>query len=313
MTELLDSDGIRDYEKFPMGVGRMPTRWNLKFDELARVISLVPPGAKVLEVGCGGGQFISVAADRYPDRRFLGCDLSSRAITAAVASDARTSFAMADVQRLPYADASIDMVIGLDIFEHLPDPHAALLEVARILKPGGRFYVFMPCEDTRWSIMRLLRRIPPTRDITRRHWGHLQYVTPAGFTDTILSTGLKVERVRYAEHLPSQFFHIFSIYLPKEILMRMRPAAVKVLSDNATPEERSSNRTLAVAKRLWEVLISTPVAWYSYHESRWLGRVSATACGIHVHAVKAARERPPDQIQVVHETDDALGIPSTRA
>jgi len=46
--------------------------------------------------------------------------------------------------RLPFADASFDLVFSLDVLEHVPDAHAAAAEIVRVLKPGGTLYVDLP-------------------------------------------------------------------------------------------------------------------------------------------------------------------------
>lgn len=50
----------------------------------------------------------------------------------------------ADAARLPFADASMDAVLCLEVLEHVPDPAAVMSEVARVLKSGGRLWLSMP-------------------------------------------------------------------------------------------------------------------------------------------------------------------------
>lgn len=281
-----------------MGVGRMSTRWNLKYEHFADAVAGLLPGASVLEVGCGGGQFTVVASERHPQFTYHGCDLSYAALAQAERSGT-VSYLGANAMHLPYKSDTFDLVIGLDIFEHLSDLDQALREVARVLTPEGRFFVFMPCEDTPGSLMRLIRRLPPTRDLTRRHWGHVQYVTPWEFITAVETAGLSVSHVRYAEHVVAQALHLLSVYLPKEMLMRVSPESLKAVSDNAPglqgahdPGEAKASSVVARvrrcvlrwAKKAWTVAISSPVACYTYYEDRTLATVPQTACGVYLHA-----------------------------
>jgi ubiquinone/menaquinone biosynthesis C-methylase UbiE len=59
----------------------------------------------------------------------------------------RVSHVVADLTRLPYADAVFDAIVCGWVLEHLPDPRPGLTELARILKPGGKL-LLMATEDT---------------------------------------------------------------------------------------------------------------------------------------------------------------------
>jgi len=57
---------------------------------------------------------------------------------------ANSSLVLADIHRLPFADASVDGVICTNVLEHVADAHACLDEIARVVKPGGHVYVSVP-------------------------------------------------------------------------------------------------------------------------------------------------------------------------
>jgi SAM-dependent methyltransferase len=94
------------------------------------------PGVSILEVGCGGGTALALAADR-------GADVSAIDAAAAFVEIARQRVPSADVrigdlQFLPYDDASFDVVMGFNAFQYAADPLAALGEARRVLRPDGR-------------------------------------------------------------------------------------------------------------------------------------------------------------------------------
>jgi SAM-dependent methyltransferase len=118
---------------------------------------LIRPGAfdvrgckRILDAACGNGRysrFLLRHAD--PDAVLTSFDLSPRMLQRArsrLKSD-RVSQAVADLTRLPYADASFDAIVCGWVLEHLPDPMPGLLELARVLQLGGQL-LLLSTEDT---------------------------------------------------------------------------------------------------------------------------------------------------------------------
>ncbi len=100
---------------------------------------------EVLDVGCGGGMAISVAAESVTEGRLYGIDLSPLSIETARETNAaiadRCTFEVASVDELPFKDRSMDKVISIESFYFWPDPDKALHEIARVLKEGGKLMI----------------------------------------------------------------------------------------------------------------------------------------------------------------------------
>jgi SAM-dependent methyltransferase len=82
--------------------------------------------ARVLEIGCGTGEFQDLA------RGWVGVDLALDA-----ARHVRRPFAVGSAEALPFRDRSFDAAWSVAVLEHVPRPERALEELARVLKPGG--------------------------------------------------------------------------------------------------------------------------------------------------------------------------------
>lgn len=98
-------------------------------------------GKTVLDLGCAGGFMAEALAAR--GAVVTAIDPAAEAITAARAHAAQAGYAIRyDVgvgEELPYADASFDAVVCVDVLEHVSDLPQVLAEVARVLRPGGLF------------------------------------------------------------------------------------------------------------------------------------------------------------------------------
>lgn len=121
--------------------------WTRRFAYRAiqeKVAARVPPGALVLDAGCGEGSLAFRLEDRA--RRVVGVDLSQPNVEAATrratASGSSAVFCVADLTRLPFADATFEVVTCSHVIEHVPNPDAALRELRRVT--GGYAVIAMP-------------------------------------------------------------------------------------------------------------------------------------------------------------------------
>ncbi|MFV0426546.1 MAG: methyltransferase domain-containing protein [Beutenbergiaceae bacterium] len=121
----------------------------------AYLLPQLRPGMDVLDVGCGPGTITVDLATHVPGGRVLGIDTApqilERAAELAVAQGVENvEFETADVTALPQADASFDVVHAHQVLQHLSDPVAALVEMRRVLRPGG----WLAIRDADYGAMR---------------------------------------------------------------------------------------------------------------------------------------------------------------
>jgi SAM-dependent methyltransferase len=101
---------------------------------VAAVVAVSP--ARVLEVGCGWGELAEWLA-RDTGAEVVATDLSPHMVE--LARERGVDARVADVQALPFADGEFDVVVAAWMLYHVPGLPKALSEIARVLRPGGRF------------------------------------------------------------------------------------------------------------------------------------------------------------------------------
>jgi len=156
----------------------------------ARRLARIPrprPGARLLDIGAAFGFAVSEA-------QRAGFDASGLEISTAAARRASGAapgrVLVANALDAPFADASFDVVTLWDVLEHLHDPHAAITEVARLLRPGGRLVL------TTGDVGSLAARLSGARWHLYTLPEHLFFFSRRSLRELLGAHGLRVESER---------------------------------------------------------------------------------------------------------------------
>lgn len=131
----------REWLARPAGMALWGTDTRLLFDAI-RTVGDLPDGSAVLDIPCGGG--LALRGLRQGQRvRYVAADISpdmlerARRRASALGRD-DIEFTLADIERMPFGDNEFDLCLCFNGLHCLPDPAAAVREIARCLAPGGR-------------------------------------------------------------------------------------------------------------------------------------------------------------------------------
>lgn len=104
----------------------------------------LPAQANILDLGCGTGRLLNRLATNFSDLRGTGLDFSPQMLRVARQSNRhhpRLIYLEGNAEYLPFAEGQFDAVFNCISFLHYSEPQQVLNEVARVLSPGGRFYL----------------------------------------------------------------------------------------------------------------------------------------------------------------------------
>jgi SAM-dependent methyltransferase len=166
------------------------THWwyRARRDVLARLIErsiALPPDPRILEVGCGTGHNLPML------QRFGRVDATEIDGFARVIASKRLGHAVVDaaLPALPgVPERSYDLVAILDVLEHVEEDRAALVSMARKLKPGGRILLTVPAHPWMWS----------AHDEVNHH---KRRYTKRSFRAAVADAGLKLDMLTYFNSL----------------------------------------------------------------------------------------------------------------
>jgi SAM-dependent methyltransferase len=152
---------------------RAGTREVLEWQHERIAALLAPaPDMRVLDLGCGVGHLLGWLT-RHAPARYQGLDLSLNSARAAQVTAGIRDISVGDAGRLPFRDGSYDRVVCNGAAHHLPDLRAALCEIGRVLRPGGRLVLHEPVDTPFTGAIRrtLIRHSPyeSPADLSHKH------------------------------------------------------------------------------------------------------------------------------------------------
>ena len=134
----------------------------------------------ILDVGCGTGA-TSARLARWG--RVVSVDFSPLALSFSRRRGLKQMVG-ADAMQLPFADAQFDLIVAMDMLEHLPDDEKALSEFQRVLKPGGCIIATVPAYMHLWS----------EHDVALMHF---RRYTRAEFGERFIQAGLVIKKLSH--------------------------------------------------------------------------------------------------------------------
>lgn len=108
----------------------------------------LPAGARILDAGCGSGRNMALLA---PYGSVTGVESSQEGVDAARARGVGEAMRCSLLEPLPLPRESFDLVVCLDVLEHLEDDAGVLRELRRVVRAGGRLLVTVPAHPLLWS------------------------------------------------------------------------------------------------------------------------------------------------------------------
>lgn len=123
--------------------------WWAGRQELIKDLLVPEKPRNILDIGCGTGETLTFMKKVFPKSKLQGIDYLPEAVkyTKSRGHSARR----ADALHLPFADASFDAVLLLDVIEHIKDDSGVIKEAKRVLKPGGVIILTAPALQFIWS------------------------------------------------------------------------------------------------------------------------------------------------------------------
>ena len=128
-------------------------RWYWDFRDRSIFNFIQPDDQDILDLGCGEGITLERLIKNFPGRNIQGIDVMPENV--AICESLHLPARLGNVYHLDCRDSSQDVVLFLEVLEHLSEPETALREIKRILRPGGRALILFP-NDRTFLVSRLL-------------------------------------------------------------------------------------------------------------------------------------------------------------
>ena len=236
---------------------------------------------RVLEVGCARGRFIRSIKNQRSDLDAFGCDINSAAIELNMKERHGVSYSVADVMRLPFEDESFDAVVFFDLLEHLEYPLSFLAEIRRVLKKGGVFHGYIPCEGQPFTLHWLLWKLRLGHNLKKKHRGHIQRFSSKECSQLCEEAGFDILKKHYSGYYIEQFLDVLFY-----VMLEIRGIEADLWEAHAEGGHVGSKKRSTFRKILG--FLRQVAFGLGYYESKII-RFPPTALGLHITAKRHLR------------------------
>lgn len=180
------------------------------------------PGT-ALDYGCGEGRYIELLNEFFPSTSIFGSDISDTALQIAQTKyPSGKYFTMSD-ESVNFADNSFDLIISIEVLEHVRNVEKSIQEIGRLLKPEGMVIISTPCANKysfEWFQNRLTGGLQPSFDGYGRFAtdepAHLRRLNDAHLKSLCSQAGIDIYKIYHRAHL-------FETLVPKGRTFRLMP------------------------------------------------------------------------------------------
>lgn len=149
----------------------------------------------VLDYGCGVGRFIQEIIKINPQSKIYGMDISSMAIKIAKKKFPVASFFVQDDdEKFPIRNGSVDLVLAMDVLEHIFGVQKILHEFNRVLKPGGQIFITTPYFGLIKNLIIVFFGFETVFDPSA---GHIRFFSKKSLLSLLTKNGFEVTKLGY--------------------------------------------------------------------------------------------------------------------
>lgn len=182
----------------------------------------------ILDYGCGEGRYVNVLSKFFPDALIFGGDISDVGLKIAKENNPDAKFINMFDERVDIKEGSIDLVVSVEVLEHVKNVENAVKEICRVLRPGGMLVLTVPCANKyslEWFFNKLTGGLQPSFDSYGRFAtdepAHLRRLNDGYIKSLFSKYGVGIDKIYHRAH----FFTTLMNWIK---IIRIIPMALRV-------------------------------------------------------------------------------------
>jgi SAM-dependent methyltransferase len=164
--------------------------------------------SRCLDYGCGEGRYIDVLREHFPNAALTGSDISAKGLELGREKHPQAEFLLMPDETVPAPDGAFELILSVEVLEHVGDVARATQEIGRLLAPGGVCVITTPCANPgslEWTMNRLRGGLEPSPDGFGRFAtdepAHLRRLRSRDLDRLLDQAGVEVQQALFRAHL----------------------------------------------------------------------------------------------------------------